>query len=383
MRVVFVVNSLGTGGAERSLVEMLPHFRRAGVQATVVCFYRRAEGVERDAIAAGFDVRFLRGKSMATRVVELAGIVRSVRADLVHSALMEANLVARGARLLTRTPLVCSLVNMPYEPARHVEDQNVGAVRLGAVRLIDTVSAAAAVDHFHAITDAVKQSAMRRLRIPSRKISVVYRGRDPERLGTKSASRRSAVRAALGVGESELVVLNAARREFQKGQCYLLDAFAQVRRSVPDAQLWIAGREGNASASLASQVERLGLTEPAVRFLGHRSDVPDLLAACDVFCLPSLWEGLGGVLLEALGLGVPIVASRLPPVEEVLSEGSDSLLVEPADPHQLAAALTSLLKAPAERRRLSEAGQARFQSQFRQDVIARQMLDLFMNVRTA
>ena len=373
MRIVFVVNSLGTGGAERSLAEMLPFFREAGVRATVVVFYTRNEGVEQQVLDQGFDVRVLEAQGFAGRVRELRGILREVRPHLMHSALMDADLVARGARAFTRTPLVCSLVNMPYEKARNEEDRNIDALRLGVVRAVDATSSRL-VDHFHAITHAVKESAVRKLGVPAEQITVVHRGRDRARLGEPSTERRARARAGLGIGSDELVILNAARREYQKGQRYLLEAFAELE--MPNTRLLIAGREGNASDDLRDLHERLGLGE-RVLFLGHREDIPDLIVACDVFCLPSLWEGLGGVLLEALGLGAPIVCSRLPPAEEVLDEGTDSVLVEPANSAALRDALRSLLANPEARARLSKGGRARFERQFDQAIIASRMLEMF------
>ena len=373
MRIVFVVNSLGTGGAERSLAEMLPFFREAGVRATVVVFYTRNEGVEQQVLDQGFDVRVLEAQGFAGRVRELRGILREVRPHLMHSALMDADLVARGARAFTRTPLVCSLVNMPYEKARNEEDRNIDALRLGVVRAVDATSSRL-VDHFHAITHAVKEYAVRKLGVPAEQITVVHRGRDRARLGEPSTERRARARAGLGIGSDELVILNAARREYQKGQRYLLEAFAELE--MPNTRLLIAGREGNASDDLRDLHERLGLGE-RVLFLGHREDIPDLIVACDVFCLPSLWEGLGGVLLEALGLGAPIVCSRLPPAEEVLDEGTDSVLVEPANSAALRDALRSLLANPEARARLSKGGRARFERQFDQAIIASRMLEMF------
>lgn len=379
MKFLFVINSLGTGGAERSLAEMLPYFRQAGVECEVIVLYLRDEGVQKSVVDAGFDVYELQAKRFPSRVRELRRILDERKPDLVHSSLADADFVARAACLGRSVPLVNSLVNMPYEPARQKEDRNVSGLRLRVVQLIDATSSVVAVKHFHAITHAVRASASRRLAIPLSRITVVHRGRDRARLGINDAERRAKIRSELGVPESQLVILNAARREYQKGQCYLLEAVAELREDIPDLLLLIAGREGNASADLTAKVKERGL-DSHVRFLGHRTDVPDLLCAADVFCLPSLWEGLGGVLLEALGLGVPIVASRLPPTEEILRHEVDTLLVTPRASKDLAKALRCLLESPEMRSKFSSAGQAAFETQFNQEVIAASMLELFQRV---
>jgi glycosyltransferase involved in cell wall biosynthesis len=376
VRIVFVVNGLGTGGAERSLVEMTHHFVDAGVEPTFVCFYRRDEGVEASAIRAGWDVRFVHDRGLLRRVWALAQIVREVRPHLVHSSIFEADLVARVTRLIEGTPLVCSLVNMPYERLRTEEDIHVTPQRLQMVRYVDAFTSHAFVTHFHAITQAVKESATRQLGIAPRRITVVHRGRDRARLGDPSAERRASARRALGLTDDRPVVLNVARHEFQKGQRHLVSAWDSVHRRDPGAVLLIAGRNGNATEALRADVARLGL-ESSVRFLGHRDDVPELLCAADIFCLPSLWEGLGGVLLEAMALGVPIVASRLPPTEEVLVPGGGASLVEPADAQALGRALDALLVDPARRRAMSDVNARHFRENFDLPVISERMLDVF------
>ncbi len=111
----------------------------------------------------------------------------------------------------------------------------------------------------------------------------------------------------------------------------------------------VAGREGHASAALGDQIARLGLDD-RVRLLGHRSDVAEVLSAADLFVFPSVYEGLGGALIEALALGLPIVASDLPALREVVRPGENADLVSPTDSAALAAAVVALLDDPARRR---------------------------------
>ena len=113
------------------------------------------------------------------------------------------------------------------------------------------------------------------------------------------------------------LVLAAARQEHQKGLDVLVESVPNLAATHPDLVVAIAGREGNESARLRATVERLAVADH-VRFLGARDDVLDLLAAADVFVLPSRREGFGSVLVEALALEAPIVASDIGPVREVL-----------------------------------------------------------------
>ena len=135
----------------------------------------------------------------------------------------------------------------------------------------------------------------------------------------------------LGLSDTDEVIINLGRQEYAKGQDDLLRATARLAQDRPSLVLLIAGREGHSSSSLRALAGELGIAN-RVRFLGFREDVGDLLAASDVFAFPSLYEGLGGAVLEAMALSLPIVATRIGPLEEVLDEGRNARLVEVHDP---------------------------------------------------
>jgi glycosyltransferase involved in cell wall biosynthesis len=190
------------------------------------------------------------------------------------------------------------------------------------------------------------------------RIDVVPRGRDAAALGECTSERRDATRTRLGIDADAFVLLNAARQDPQKGQTFLLDAFAQVREALPRAVLLIAGREGPETPRLRTQIEELGL-DSSVMLLGVRADVPDLLCAADVFAFSSLWEGLGGALLEAMALGLPVVAFDAPAVVETL--GGTGITVPLGDAEAMATAILELAGAPDRRAALSRASVERFE----------------------
>jgi glycosyltransferase involved in cell wall biosynthesis len=373
MRALFIVDTLGAGGAERSLQELLPPFRSGGVEPIVACFQHRAEGVEQ-LVLREHDVRILPGRNRLTQMHALRRLATTERIELAHSTLFEADVFGRTALGGTGIKVVTSLVNMPYEPARLSNDPHVDRKRLAVARGLEIATGRLFADHFHAITEAVKTSAVQQLWIPAPKISVVYRGRDEKRLGRRSPERRARRRRELGIPDDAFVVLNVARQEFQKGQRHLLQAFARVLESHPSALLLIAGRSGNASASLQEAARPLG---PSVRFLGHRDDVPEMMAAADVFALPSLWEGLGGVLIEAMALELAIVSSDLAPTREVLDQGARGLLVPPGDEAALGQALTRLLSDEPLRQELVREGRRAFEQHFTLQASAEQLLAVF------
>ena len=378
MRVVYVINGLGTGGAERSLAEMLPALRAAGVEVTVVCLFRREEGVQDQVVRAGFDVRFLRGTGWVTRLRALRSILRTEQPDIVHTTIFEADILGRVAAVGLSTAVVSSLVNTSYD-ARRRSDPGVSGLKLAAARTLDGWTARRLADHHHAITHAVREASVRALRLDPERITVVERGRDPRRLGAPSAARRTRVRQELGLTDEVPVILNVGRQEFQKGQVHLLEAMQVLAARRPDAVLVQAGRRGHASA----QISALAMSAPLagrVRLLGHREDVPDLLAAADVFAFPSLYEGLGGAVVEAMALGLPIVATSIPALREVTEEGANALLVPPANPDHLAAALETVLDDAALRARFGARSQDIFYERFTLERSTARLVELYQRL---
>jgi glycosyltransferase involved in cell wall biosynthesis len=196
--------------------------------------------------------------------------------------------------------------------------------------------------HFHAVTHAVKHEAVRALHLRPDAVTVVERGRNTARLGSPSPERRRRARTALGLPADAAVVLNVARQEHAKGQRDLVDAFAQLAPTHPSARLLIAGRVGYASGEIEARAAATGLGE-RIRILGHRDDVPELMAAADVFALPSLREGTAGTVIEAMALGLPVVTADLATIREAVDADKSALLVPPEQPARLAAAISVLL----------------------------------------
>jgi glycosyltransferase involved in cell wall biosynthesis len=169
-----------------------------------------------------------------------------------------------------------------------------------------------------------------------------------------SAETRTAVRAEFGAAAGQAIVLAAGRLAGQKGFGLLLDAATRWRSRQPEPLLVIAG-DGPLAGELEARAASLGLT---ARFIGHRSDVPALLAAADVFVLPSTWEGQALILQEALRAVVPIVAARVGGNPEVAGEDA-AILVPPGDAQALADAVRAVLADPALAARLRKAAAAR------------------------
>ncbi len=158
-------------------------------------------------------------------------------------------------------------------------------------------------------------------------------------------------RRITGKRKRERVIGTIGRLHIQKGHRWLIEALPAVRRQIPGAVIEIVG-DGELRAELEQQAGSLG-AGAQVRFLGERTDIPALLAGMEIFVLPSLWEGLPLVLLEAMAASRPIVATGVDGVLEVVEDGKDALLVPPGDATALAEAIILVLKKPALARQLA------------------------------
>lgn len=184
------------------------------------------------------------------------------------------------------------------------------------------------------------------------------------------------MRAALELAEDVPVVLAAARQQYQKGLDVLLAAWPAMLRAVPGAVLLLAGSTGPETPRLRELAR--AVPDPAsVRFLGPRGDLYDLMAAADVFAMPSRWEGLGSAAIEAMGVGVPLVCSDVPALRETVRSQDYAMLVPPERPAELAAALATTLGDPRAAAERVQAARARFLTSFTLHQVTAQMVDFY------
>jgi glycosyltransferase involved in cell wall biosynthesis len=211
-------------------------------------------------------------------------------------------------------------------------------------------------DAITGVSDAVCRFAVEQEGLPAAKVRTLRNGLDLRRFQaiTDYQSRRAEVRAALGYSP-ELVVMNmTARLHEKKGHTYLFQAVERLRPRYPQVRVLLVG-DGPQRATLEAECQARGLTD-VVTFLGMRQDVADLLAASDLSVLPSLLEGLGLVVLEAMVMRCPVVATRSGGIVELMEDAVHGLLVPPADAEALAAALARVMTDGQLRAALIEAG---------------------------
>ena len=203
--------------------------------------------------------------------------------------------------------------------------------------------------------------------------SVVFNGIDVNRfaLGKK---------LDLGLPKESAVVLTVADLNNQKGHRFLIEAIPDVLREFPTAQFVLVG-EGHIRPLLENLVREKGVARH-VLFLGRREDVPDLLATAQLVVLPSLFEGLPLVLLEAMAAGKAVVATNVSGSKDVVVHGETGLLVEPANPHALSAAILHLLRSDAVRTQMEIRARERARNLFTVERMCEKTLEVYRSVLT-
>lgn len=370
MRLLYVIDSLAPGGAETSLAEMAPGLIANGIELHVLPLGPRLDLASRLESAGAVVHRRVARPGRLNNVREVMRVAREVSPDLIHTTLFEADVAGRAAAILLRAPVSTSLVNDSYGPSHYAESPT---FKLHLARFLDAVTIRRA-HRLHAITTAIADSVPPRLGLRDAKVDVIPRGRDPQKfpLGTQEVRQR--IRAVLGLEDDAPVVLGIGRLEPQKGFQHLLRALPLVAREHPGVVCLIAGKDGRAAEALRAQAALLKID---VRFLGHRTDIADLLSAADVFCFPSEREGFGGVLIEAMAVGCPIVASSIPTSREVLRNGELGVLSTTGDPADLARRITSVLGDGDVAQTLSTAGRQAFEQSFSEESVSRRMARFF------
>ena len=294
--------------------------------------------------------------------------VRAARAANVPSVIRTEHLPD-----LTAVFAVDELPDLVYGPYHRPER------RLGLAQLTDMVAANRAeyrelielVDRLICVSEAVRDSFLPS-GIPENKTRVVRNGIAPK----PSASDRPGARERTGIASDARVVLTIGRLIDVKGHDHLIDAVPLVVAQEPDTRfVWVGG--GPLEQELRERVAALGM-DGWVQFAGHRNDVPDLLAAADLFVLPSLVEGLPLVVLEAMTAGLPVVGTRVPGTSEIIVDGVTGRLVErgrlagKGDPEALAAAILEPLQDRELAARWGAAGRRRVAAEFSAHRMARE-----------
>lgn len=326
LRVMFLLTSMPVGGAETLLVNLVRRMDRSRFAPEICCLKERGPLGEELAAELPVHADLLGSKWDVSILWRLAGLFAERRIDaIVTVGAGDKMFWGRLAAWWAGVPVVCSALHSTGWP------DGVGLFNRWLTPITDAFIGVA-TEHGRFLREEEK--------FPAAKVVVIPNGVNVDRFAPRP-DRRIAIRAELGIEADAPVAGILAALRPEKNHELFLRAAARVRQTLPNARFVVIG-EGPERPAIEGWINELGLGD-AVLLLGNRSDVPDVLAALDVLALTSHMEANPVSILEAMSVGLPIVATDVGSVHESVQEGVTGFLVPPGDEPALAARLTEVL----------------------------------------
>ncbi len=346
VRVTLAITDLDVGGAERALVALALGLDRRRWRPSVVSLAGegalagplRAAGIE--VVCLGVDP-----KRPLQSVGKLVGTLRTLRPELLQSFLFHANVAVKLAAPMAGRPWVVGGLRVAERQRRwHLTlDWLTARLSTGSV----------------CVSEGVRRFSVREGRLDPARLVVIPNGVDLDRFDVAIPVDR----ASIGVPPRSVLALSVGRFDPQKGLDILLDAASIVARSRPDWHLAMVG-DGPLRPALLDQAARSPALAGRVHWLGRRDDVPGLLKAADLLVLPSLWEGMPNVVLEAMAAGRAVVATAVEGTEDLVVPDQTGWLVPPGQASPLAEALLQAATDADRRRQFGQDGRGRVEAEF-------------------
>ena len=347
---------MGLGGTEKHVIALASGLRDRGYETGIVCLFEegalagevRSQGIP--LICLNIPPRW----GLRT-MTALFRFVRSTPIDILHTYLFGFHLFAGLPARLLKVPVILS-------SRREIADWKKGRHRLvenWGNRFVDRVICC---------SEAARRWTMQTEKIRPVKLATIYNGVDTQRC--KASREKSAVRSSLEIPPNAPLIGTVANFSPAKGYPTLLAAAGEILKQCPSAYFLFVGA-GPLQKEMQEKASKLQGHDHIV-FTGFRSDIPDLIAAMDIFVLASITEGFPNAILEAMAMGKPVVATRVGGIPEILQSGEEGVLVPPQDSAALAQAILFLLHDPKNASRLG----ARAAEKVRRDFTLVRMIDL-------
>lgn len=354
--IIWFIDSLGMGGAERLMVPYLQQLQKKDVHLRVCAFQiKQGNPIAQQITALGVPVDLIPIPHLrdGTAIPRLYSYLRRQPAQLVHTQLEFANTIGTVAARLHRLPTVCTL--------HTIDELHPNTKEARRLRLMWWVLRHGC-QHLIAVSEGLRQHYLARLPLSKQPFTTLYNGIDIERFSPQPASQRLTHRQTYRLPANARVILTVAVLRQPKGVQYMIQALPQILQALPDVYYLVVG-SGDYEPELKKLAEEGGVSERVI-FAGTQYNIPDWLAMSDLFVLPTLDDALPTVLMEAMASGLPIIASEVGGVPEMVISEENGLLLPPAQPNRLAQACIQLLQEPALAQKMGETGRTIAQKRF-------------------
>lgn len=348
IRVLFLIDSFQMGGAERVTAAILPYLDRSRIEPLVCTL--RTRGDSPLAQKLGNVPRFDLG---AGRMLDpfafrrLLRLLRMQKIDLIHAQLQDATVFGVAANKLTGIPVVVT---------RHIIADDIRTTRKRLRNYVEGMSVRTGVERVITVSNATRDHYAKQMRLPLTRFQTIYNGIDLDNFA--QAADKRAERTVLGLPPQGPLVTMVGVMRPGKGHTVAIEA----ARHLPDAHfVFVGDGEPDFRAELEAQAAKL---RDHVHFLGQRMDVPHILGVSDMLILPSDSEALPTVLIEAGAASLPVVATSVGGVPEIVDNDITGILIRPQDPLALANAIKRLIQNPVLAREMGRCAYERVRRQF-------------------
>ena len=348
INVLHIYQNSKLGGIQLQILNLFKHYDRSVINPTFCCLGPKLEVGEEferlgyDFVALGHE-RYSRFSPSI--ISELAALMKKKNIQVLRTHKYRAGFYGRLAAWRAGVPVViCSEHNSYHEK------------ELRLLRRLTNRLLFSRTDVYVGVSEAIRSDLVRYDRLPHKRTRVIRNGVDLARFDPSAPHED--VRAGLSIPKDALLLVSIGRLAENKGYEYLLEGFGAIRSALNDRdiRLVIVG-DGSYREILERMINERGLGDFVI-LTGQRTDVPDLLAASDVFVMPSIEEGLPNAMLEAMSMGLPVVATNVGGIPEALRDPEHGRIVGPRDPAALTRAIVEVAADPARAKSMGDAARA-------------------------
>lgn len=374
--MLFTLDSLSLGGAELSVLELVKNLQ--SVEPIVCVTYRAEHQLKNEFEKAGIKLIFLNiterfGFSLGIK--KLKRVISTEMPDLVHATHFKTEIISRLAVPGFNIPLIGSLISDTYSKERYSLVSYRERIKLELYRLLNKITSNRS-DYYISVAEAIVKPNQKYLGIPSSKIMVISNGRDVQKYVSALPASRTDLFACLK--PSDILIVSNSRVIKSKGFDEMLSAFSLLCNERSDLFFLVVG-DGYDLDNYKALSHQLGIQDKVI-FIGNRTDVPEILKACDIFWFASHYEGSPGVIIEGMLSRLPIIASDIPPVLENLSDGHNALIFPKGDVNGLVNKTLYLLDNWNIRSRLTDNAYRLASTKFNINILAREHESFYSKV---
>jgi glycosyltransferase involved in cell wall biosynthesis len=355
IKIVHIIPTLDMGGAERLLVDIVKNLDKDTFSVSVVCLKRfgswgielKKQGIVLSLAGGGKHFGFF-------NFLNLLKILKEAKPDIVHTHLFGADVFGvLAAKLVGTKAIVSTEHNLNYQE--------------GTLKRFVKNKTMTFVQKIVAVSEAVKKYVVLSENISEDKVTVIFNGVELEKFLNKERKYPK---------KNEVIIGSLGRLTEQKGFDFLVKSMTLLKDE--KVRCLVAG-EGKNREKLEKQIEKESLTNK-IKFLGWQQDTKKFLSLLDIFILPSRWEGFGIAILEAGLSGLPVIASKVDGIKEIIEDGVDGLLFEKGDFNELAEKISYLVGNPKERERLGSSLQNKVKERFFIEKIVKEYEKLYLRL---